>query len=65
MGLPHGDEDLFESTNVEVEGELNEGFAIETPDLDDLEEPETLDPDLFEGFDDDLGLDDDLSDDKF
>ena len=65
MGLPHGDEDLFESTNVEVEGELNEGFAIETPDLDDLEEPETLDPDLFEGFDDELGLDDDLSDDKF
>ena len=50
---------------MEVEGELNEGFAIETPDLDDLEEPETLDPDLFEGFDDDLGLDDDLSDDKF
>ncbi len=65
MGLTHGDEELFESTNVEVEGELNEGFAIETPDLDDLEEPETLDPDMFEGFDDDLGLDDDLSDDNF
>ncbi len=65
IGLVPADAEIFDNTAVEVPGELDDGFEIEQPDLNDL------DPDFedVQAMDDypfiDLGADEDLTDDNF
>ena len=64
VGLHHLDDDTFENREVEVSSELEEGFDVSEPNLDDIPEPigDEASEDLFDPLDT-FDLQDDVFDD--